>query len=163
SYLFISHNLAVVRQMAHRVEVMYLGRVVESAAAEALFGTPRHPYTQALLSAVPGPDPTRERRRIVVPGEGAGPRQVARGRRVPIPPALSATRGSLRTRGATRARRERGAPNGVLGRGVARRASSRPPQTCWSTRTGLPSGSTATKLAGPVVPSSASCTSRTPC
>lgn len=67
SYLLIAHDLAVVRQLAHRVAVMYLGRLMELAGRDALFAAPAHPYTQALLSAVPVPDPEgREHRRRIV-------------------------------------------------------------------------------------------------
>jgi peptide/nickel transport system ATP-binding protein len=75
AYLFVSHDLSVVRQIADRVSVLYLGRTVESGAADQLFGQPRHPYTRALLSAVPLPDPVRERarERIILAGDPPSP------------------------------------------------------------------------------------------
>jgi oligopeptide transport system ATP-binding protein len=75
SMLFISHNLAVVRHLSQRVLVLYLGRVMEIATQQELFRSPRHPYTQALLAAIPTPDPkhAREQAGAAVAGEMPSP------------------------------------------------------------------------------------------
>lgn len=69
AYLFITHDLNVVRYIADRIAVMYLGKLAEVAPSETLFSNPKHPYTQALLSANPLPDPTVQRERILLPGD----------------------------------------------------------------------------------------------
>ena len=73
AYLFISHDLSVVKHIADEVMVMYLGRVVEQGTRDNIFRNPQHPYTKALLSATPTPDPNRKRERIVLKGELPSP------------------------------------------------------------------------------------------
>ena len=74
TYIFISHALNVVRYVSDRVGVMYLGKLVELAPVKKLYEDPRHPYTQALLSAIPVPDPTVDRKRILLQGDLPNPK-----------------------------------------------------------------------------------------
>ena len=79
TYLFISHNLAVIRQMCHRTAVMYLGRIVEIGETSRIYENPKHPYTHALLSSVPIPDPAKRKNLAVLEGDVPSPINILSG------------------------------------------------------------------------------------
>ena len=73
AYLFIAHDLAVVKHISDRIAIMYLGQIVETASGDAVYQDPRHPYTQSLISAIPVPDPTMKKERIILSGDVPSP------------------------------------------------------------------------------------------
>ena len=113
TYLFIAHDLSVVRHLCQRVAVMYLGRIVELADSDELFGNPLHPYTQALLAAVPVPDPSVEMHRTFRPVQGEVPSPINPPSGLRVPSALPDRGGRLQAGAAGTARIAAGPFRGV--------------------------------------------------
>ena len=111
AYIFISHDLAVVKHIADRIAVMYLGKIVETATTDELFRNPRHPYTRALLAAVPLPDPTAARERALLEGDIPSADEPAVG--LPLPHALHLRARGLPARRAGARRRRHGPCHGL--------------------------------------------------
>ena len=108
AYLFVAHDLAVVRHISHRVAVMYLGQMMEVADRDTLFAAPRHPYTEILLSAVPVPEPAHQAAAHAAAGRSAEPGESAAG--LPLPHPLPAGAADLPRASVRRSRRARPAP-----------------------------------------------------